>query len=201
MNNFVVVCASVAGLASVAAAQNFSLSLVPNVSTIEPGGAFTLSVYGDADVGTHLLGGAFSLESNGECITSMQWTNAAWSSFNTDGGFAGNGDYNQVVFGQLVIPGIFPPAPGSELGSLIGTFTVQLDPGLGDVWIDFQLVAGSPFTLETVDAATGQTFQSNGGSLSLGSASVGLIPAPGALTILGFGGLLAARRSPSPVIG
>ena len=194
MNISAVVCGSVAGLASVAAAQNFSLSLVPNVSTIEPGGSFTLSVYGDADVGTHMLGGAFSLESNGECISSMQWTNAAWSSFNTDGGFAGDGDYNQVVFGQLVIPGIFPPAAGSELGSLIGTFAVVLDPGIGDFVLDFQLIAAAPFTLETVDAVTGQSFQSTSGNLTLGSARVGLIPSPGVLSGFVMGALAISRR-------
>ena len=194
MNISTVVCASLAGLASVASAQNFSLSLVPSAGTIEPGGSFTLSVYGDADVGTHFLGGAFSLESNGSCISSMQWTNAAWSVFNTDGGFAGDGDYNEVIFGQIVIPGIFPPAPGSELGELIGSFTVQLDAGIGDFWIDFNLVGASPFTLETVDSVTGQTFRSSDGNLTLGSASVGLIPSPGALSMLGLSGLLVSRR-------
>ncbi len=183
-----------AGLASTVMAQNFSLSLVPSFTNIAPGGSFTLSVYGDADIGTHLLGGAFSLESNGECISSMQWTNAAWSVFNTDNGYAGNGDYNQVIFGQLVIPGIFPPAPGSELGSLIGTFTVQLDPGIGDFVIDFQLLAGTPFTLETVDAVTGETFRDPIGNLTLGSARVALIPAPAAMPLLLGGGLIATRR-------
>lgn len=194
MKNSVVIIASIAGFATVSSAQNFSLTIVPSAATIIPGGSFTLSVFGDADIGTHLLGGAFSLESNGECVQSMQWTPAAWSVFNTDGGYAGDGDYNQVVFGQLVIPGIFPPAAGSELGSRIGTFTVQLDPGIGDFWIDFQLVAGSPFTLETVDAVSGQTFQSTGGNLSLGSASVGLIPSPGVLSGFAVCGLLGTRR-------
>lgn len=194
MKNSVVIIASVAGLATVSSAQNFSLTIVPSAATIIPGGSFTLSVYGDADVGTHMLGGAFALESDGNCISSVQWTNAAWSAFNTDGGYAGNGDYNQVVFGQLVIPGIFPPAAGSELGSRIGTFTVQLDPGIGDFLINFQLLAGSPFSLETVDSNTGETFRSSDGNLSLGSARVVLIPAPGVFSILGLGGLVASRR-------
>lgn len=186
-----------AGMASVAAAQNFSLSLVPSTTLPMPGGTFSLDVYGDADVGTHMLGGAFSLESNGTCISSMQWTNAAWSSFNTDGGFAGDGDYNQVIFGQLIIPNVPPfdqPAPGSERGSLIGSFMIQLDPGIGDFEIDFQLVAGSPFSLETIDIATGQTFQSTSGNLTLGSARVGLLPTPGTLSGFGCLGFLAARR-------
>ena len=195
MKTAAVIMACAAGLASTAAAQNFSLALVPGVSTLDPsGGTFTLSVYGDADVGSHLLGGAFSLESNGDCITDMQWNPAAWSAFNTDGGYAGNGDYNEVVFGQLVIPGIFPPAAGSELGGLIGSYTVTLDPLLGDISLDFALVAGQPFTLETVDSVTGETFQSSSGNLSLGSTSIVVVPTPGALAMLGLGGLAASRR-------
>ena len=197
----VIILAVCAGATSVASAQNFSLSIVPSTTSPAPGGSFTLSVYGDADVGTHMLGGAFSLESNGVCISDMQWTNAAWSSFNTDGGFAGDGDYNQVIFGQLILPGVPPfdqPAPGSELGSLIGTFTVTLDPGIGDFWIDFQLVAGSPFTLETIDSVTGQTYQSSSGNLTLGSARVGLLPSPGTISGFAICGLVATRRRRAP---
>jgi hypothetical protein len=190
----VILAAAIAGSASAAAAQNFSLSIVPSTTIISPSSSFTLSVYGDADVGTHLLGGAFSIDSNGDCVQSMQWTPAAWSAFNTDGGYAGGGDYNQVVFGQLVIPGIFPPAPGSENGSLIGSFLVQMDPAIGDFSINFQLVAGSPFTLETVDAVTGDTYQSSSGNLTLGSATVSVIPAPGVVSLLGMGGLMCTRR-------
>ncbi len=188
------IMAALAGSASLAAAQNFSLSLVPSTTAPFPGSSFTLTVFGDADVGTHILGGAFSLESDGQCIQSMTWTPASWSQFNTDGGFAGDGDYNEVVFGQLVLPPVFLPVAGSELGSAIGTYTIVLDPGIGDFQIDFQLVGASPFTLETVDAQTGQTFQSSNGTLTLGSARVALIPSPGALSVLGLGGLVATRR-------
>lgn len=190
----VMIAAAIAGCASVSGAQNFSLFLVPSVTAPAPSSSFTLTVYGDADIGTHLLGGAFSIESNGECVQSMQWMPAAWSAFNTDGGYAGDGDYNQVVFGQLVIPGIFPPAPGSENGSHIGSFLVQLDPAIGDFSITFDLVAASPFTLETVDAVSGETYQSSSGNLTLGSATVAIIPAPGVLSLIGLGGLAASRR-------
>ena len=189
-----VLVAGVAGLASQASAQNFSLALVPSATTVNEGGTFTLSVYGDADAGSHLLGGAFSLESNSACIVDMSWQNASWSAFNTDGGYAGNGNYNQVIFGQLVIPGIFPPAAGSELGGLIGSFSVTVSTG-GDGPLFFQLIAGSPFTLETVDSVSGTTYQSSSGAISLGSATVfACIPSPGTLAILGLGGLASARR-------
>lgn len=191
------IISAVAGCASLCSAQDFSLTLVPEPVVQDcPDGSFTLSVYGDSIFGSHLLGGAFGLEigDGSEFITDITWTNAAWSAFNTDGGYAGNGVYNQVVFGQLVIPGIFPPAPGSENGSLIGSFFVQMDPAIGDFSINFQLVAGSPFTLETVDAVTGDTYQSSSGNLTLGSATVSVIPAPGVVSLLGMGGLMCTRR-------
>ncbi len=190
----VMIAAAIAGCASVSGAQNFSLSLVPSTSTIDQSGFFTISVYGDADIGTHMLGGAFSIESNSDLVQSMEWTPASWSAFNTDGGHAGNGNYNQVVFGQLVIPGIFPPAPGSDNGSVIGSFLIQIDPTPQFFTITFDLVAGSPFTLETVDSVTGNTFQSSSGNLTLFSTTISQIPAPGVLSMLGLGGLAASRR-------
>lgn len=190
----VCIAIAVAGSATLAGAQDFSLSLTPSTSFTAVGGSFSLTVYGDASVGTHLLGGGFSLESNGECVVGMTWTPADWSQFNTDGGYAGDGDYSEVVFGQLVIGGIFPPAPGSELGNAIGSFTVFIDPAMGDFAISFSLVASEPFALETVDAVTGETFRSSAGTLSLGSATVSVVPAPGALPLLGLGVLAAARR-------
>lgn len=195
--NKVITAAAIAGCASFAAAQNFSLSLVSSAQTVDTSSGpatFTVTVYGDADIGTHLLGGAFSIETNSSCVIDMSWNNAAWSAFNTDGGYAGNGNYNDVVFGQLVIPGIFPPAPGSDLGSAIGSFEVTVDGGNDGPFV-MQLVAGSPFTLETVDAVTGDTFQSSSGNLSLGSLTVfACIPTPGACSALMIAGLAASRR-------
>ncbi len=188
-----VVFASVAGLATVVSAQSFAISMIPSSTTVGDGGSFNLSIYGDADVGTHLLGGAFSLTSDSALIDSITWTNAAWSQFNTDNGYAGNGNYNQVIFGQLVIPVFFPPAPNSELGSLIGDFQINVvADGVG--FVDFQLIAGSPFTLETVDEITGQTFQSSTGNLTLGSASMFVYPTPGVLSGFAVYALVGTRR-------
>ena len=185
--------AGVAGFASQTSAQNFVLTIVPSSTTIADGDSFSLSVYGNADVGTHLLGGAFSLNSENAVIDSITWNPAAWSQFNTDGGYAGNGNYNQVIFGQLVIPGIFPPAPNSELGSLIGAFQVNTVAG-GVGYVDFHLIAGSPFTLESVDSITGHTFQSSTGDLTLGSTSVLVYPTPGVLSGFAVCALVRTRR-------
>lgn len=193
MKNAVALIA-VAGIASVAAAQNFSLTVVPSTTSVAEGGTFTLSVYGDADQGTHMLGGAFSLSSDNALVDSMSWSNAAWSAFNTDGGDAGNGNYNEVIFGQLVIPGIFPPAAGSELGGLIGSFQVNL-AAAGAGIIDFQLNASTgPFSLQSVDSVSGALFDNSNGQLSLGSTRVTVTPAPSALALLGLGGIAAGRR-------
>jgi len=193
MKNAVALIA-VAGIASVAAAQNFSLSMTPSVSQTVEGGNFTVTVYGDADMGSHILGGAFGLSSDSALIDSMSWSPAAWSAFNTDGGYAGNGNYNEVIFGQLVIPGIFPPAPGSELGEAIGSFQVNLAASGAGI-IDFQLVASTgDFSLQSVDSVSGALADDSQGQLSLGSARVIVTPAPSALALLGLGGLAAGRR-------
>ncbi|MCA9274802.1 MAG: PEP-CTERM sorting domain-containing protein [Phycisphaerales bacterium] len=193
MKNAVALIA-VAGIASVAAAQNFSLTVVPSATSVAEGGTFTLSVYGDADQGTHMLGGAFSMSSDSALVDSISWSNAAWSAFNTDGGDAGNGNYNEVIFGQLVIPGIFPPAAGSELGGLIGSFQVNL-AAAGAGIIDFQLNASTgPFSLQSVDSVSGALFDNSNGQLSLGSTRVTVTPAPSALALLGLGGIAAGRR-------
>jgi len=188
---------AIAGIASAASAQNYSLSISGAPATVAEGAVFSFDVIGDSDVGTHMLGGSFSMTSGSALIADMSWTPAAWSSFNTDGMYAGNGDYNAVVFGQLIIPGVPPfdqPAPGSELGGVIGTFQVTLGAGSGV--IDFALVGESPFSLETIDPTNGAGGNSSQGQLALNGASiqVGTVPAPSALALLGLGGIAAGRR-------
>ena len=193
MKNAVALIA-VAGIASVAAAQNFSLSMTPSVTSTGQGGSFTVTVFGDADVGTHFSGGAFALSSDSALIDSMTWSPAAWSAFNTDGGYAGNGNYNEVIFGQLVLPPVFLPGAGSELGSALGSFQVNLVAEGAGV-IDFQLIASTgDFSLQSVDSASGALFDDSNGQLSLGGGSVTVTPAPSALALLGLGGIAAGRR-------
>ena len=190
-----VVFAAVAGLASLATAQEFSLSIVPDDLKYFGSTTITLTVFGDATVGTHLHGGAFGVDiiSSNVTVNQMQWTSADWSVFNTDGGFNGSDAYDEVIFGQLVLPPVFVPAAGSELGQAIGSFQIEFDEALNLFSdIGFYLVAADPFSLETVDGVTGETYQSNADNLTLGSFVI--TPAPSAVSLLGFGGLVASRR-------
>jgi len=189
---------AVAGFAAAASAQNFSLSIAGAPTTVDTTmGAVTVTVdiIGDSDFGTHMLGGGFTMTSGSSLVEGMSWAAASWSSFNTDGGYAGGGDYGQVIFGQLVIPGVPPfdvPAPGSELGSAIGSFQIVIGQGTGI--IDLSIAAGSPFSLEVLDLAGGTTAQSSNGNLTLNGASINVVPAPSAMALLGLGGLVAGRR-------
>ncbi len=191
---------AVAGLVGAAGAQNFSLSIAGAPATIDnSSGAVTITIdiIGDADVGTHMLGGAFAIEATGAILsTGMTWNPAGWSSFNTDGGYAGNGSYNQVIFGQLVIPGVPPfdvPATGSELGNAIGSFQIVIGQGLyGLMHLNF--IAQEPFTLEVLDLAAGESYRSSAGNLTLNGVEILIYPTPSSLALLGLGGLAASRR-------
>ena len=185
---------AIAGFAAAASAQNFSLSINAPMEVAE-GAVFTIDVIGDADTGTHMLGGGFSLTSGSGLIANIAWTPADWSAFNTDNGYAGNGDHAGVIFGQLLIfgiPGFDVPAEGSALGSSIGTFQITLGAGFGD--INFELNAASPFSLQSYNESDGATSSSADGQLALNGATVTVTPAPSALALLGLGGLAAGRR-------
>ena len=196
MKKQAVVTLGICGLATSAFAQNFSLTLVPSVQTIDTSAGavtITMSVIGDADVGTHMLDGAFSMHSNSQLVQDMAWSPASWSQFNTDGGYAGNGDYNQIAYGQLwPIGGIFPPPPNSALGMTIGTFEITL-AGTGEV--EFNLLEGTPFTLETIDEFNGVKYIDTDGTLTLQGASITVVPAPAGFASLLICGLLSARRT------
>jgi len=194
--------AAVAGLAAAASAQEtFSLSIVGAPATVDTtSGAQTISfdIVADSSFGTHVLGGSFAVESNNGLVTNMTWDNNDWDAFPTDGGFAGNGNYNQVIFGQLVIPGLPPfdvPGAGSERGGSVGSFQVELAAS-GTGVIDFQLTEQQPFSLQVIDMNTGAspTNADAGATLSLGSVRVNVVPAPSAMALLGLGGIAAGRR-------
>lgn len=195
MNYRSVVILGLCGLASTAFAQNFSLTLVPSAQTIDTSGGavtMTVTVIGDADVGDYLLGGLFGIESNNASIIDMQWEPADWSLFNVDGGHAGNGNYNEVIFGQL-LGNFFPPPDSSLIGNPIGVFQVTFAEGsLGRV--DMSLVEGVPFTLSTVAYPSLLEYESSDGTLNLSGLSINLVPSPGTGVLLTIGALSVSRR-------
>ncbi len=194
-----IIAMTLAGIAVSVSGHEFSLIVSATATDIGLSGTYVeLNVYGDASVGTHMVGGAFSLSSDSSSITSMRWVPADWSMFNSDGGYAGNGNYNEVVFGQLLIPNAPPfdmPAPGSDLGNLIGTFMVNfLDPG-SDGIIDFQLLAGNQFTLEVIDEHIGEFYNDLGNDLELGSFRLYATPSPSSVALIAIaGGIMTCKR-------
>ena len=190
------------GFASVASAGTggtFTLSVVGAPATVDTTAGdvvLTFDVTGDATVGTHILGGSYYLRSDSAFVTAMQWTNPSWSAFPTDPGYQGNGNYGQVIFGQLVIVGVPPfdvAAPGSELGGSLGSWQVTIAQGsIGT--LDLRIDLGLPFSLETIDMTTGASYQNIDGVTVSNGASINLVPAPSAMALLGLGGLVAGRR-------
>lgn len=185
---------------SALAQEEFSITFGEIEGQVTPGSVLSVDVFGDSTFGTHLLGGGFGVAAttNNFEVLDMTWTNAPWSDFNTDGGHSGGGNYDSVIFGQLITgpPGLDNPAPGSELGGRIGTFQIEVGQ-LGSFWsLELQLVsvAHFPFTLEVLDDPTGAILNDTQGTLSLGSARVAFIPAPAIPAVLGCLGLLASRR-------
>ena len=194
MKNIVTVIAF-SGLVATASAQDFSLSMVRGGDVFSTT-TITIDVVGDASVGTHMLGGRFGLSTNSNSLVSdITWTAASWSNFNSDSGYDGEGNFDEIAFGQLVLPGVPPfdvPEVGSDLGQRIGSFQVQLSEPLTLMnGIDFSFVIYSPLSLLVIDIDTGTSIDNTIGALTLNGLSV---PAPSSLALLGLGGLIVGRR-------
>lgn len=189
------VALGICGLTTAVFAQNFSLTLVPSAQTIDTSGGavtMTVTVIGNADVGDYLWNGSFGIESNNASVIDMHWEPADWSQFNDDGGHAGNGNYNQVIFGQL-LANFFPPPDSSLVGNPIGAFQVTFAEGsIGSV--DMSLVEGMPYTLSTITWPSLDEYESSDGTLHLSGLSINLIPAPGTGAMLIIGALGVTRR-------
>jgi hypothetical protein len=187
---------SLAGLSSAASAQNFSLTLVPSAQTIDTSAGavtMTVTVIGDADVGVYMLEGAFGIQTDSASIIDMQWQPAIWSVFNKDGGYAGNGNYNQTLFAQLELGQPFPFPDSSLLGNPIGSFQVTIAADqVGQA--EMSILPGDPFTLLTYDRMASRFYRSSDGNLTLNGTTLTFIPAPGAASLLAFAGVVVARR-------
>ncbi len=193
---------AVAGIASAATAQNGSLSLVSSAMTVDSTTttSFTISVYGDADFGTAIAGGGFSLSAVGGAgiVTDMTASVADWAALGyEDQGHAGDGNYTGFIFGQLIFPPFIPADPASLLidGPVyIGSFAVTIAADSAGV-IDWSTGGGvGPFVMEifTENGGTGDFTQLT--DLDFGGVSVNVVPAPSAMALLGLGGLVAGRR-------
>ncbi len=193
---------AVAGIASAATAQNGSLSMTSSAMTVDSTTttSFTLSVYADADFGSAIAGGGFSLSAVGGAgiVTDMVGSTPDWAALGfEDQGHAGDGNYTGLIFGQLIFPPFIPAAPESMLGNgpvLIGTFAVTIAADSAGV-IDWSTGGGvGPFVLEvfTDDGGAGTMTQLT--DLDFGGVSVNVVPAPSAMALLGLGGLVAGRR-------
>jgi len=203
MKNTLVLVAA-AGLASVAAAQSGSLSLLSSAATIDNSGSpatFTLSVWGDADFGTAIAGGGFSLNAVGgdALVTDMVASAASWGALGfQDNGHTGGGKTG-MIFGQLIFPPFIPADPASMLGAgpvRLGSFVVTIAADTYGV-IDWSTGAlGDNFVMEifTDDGGAGTFTQLTAADIDLGGITVIIYPAPSSVALLGFGGLFAGRR-------
>ncbi|MFG0244736.1 MAG: hypothetical protein ACF8MF_01625 [Phycisphaerales bacterium JB052] len=194
----------ICGSASLAGAQDFSLWLEP--SSMTPNGTFTVSVYGDADVGTAYLSGAFGLSVESVAgenqVSNITWDlplNGLFQYF--DYGYGGNGTHLGTSFYQLIVPScgmIFDC--GISYGELIGSFTIEMDPhAMGDYEISLlsapDLDLPVPHTFAVYDEMTGHLYNDSQGTLTLTGTTVTVVPAPAGLGSLLFCGLLASRRT------
>ncbi|MDF1809166.1 MAG: PEP-CTERM sorting domain-containing protein [Phycisphaerales bacterium] len=196
---------ALAGLANIASAQSASLSIVSPVATIDTSGgsvSISLEIFADVDFGTAIAGGEFALDGTApvNSVASMIGASAAWGELGfQDNGYAGDADYNGMIFGQLIFPPFINPAVESMLGNgpvLLGTVTVVINSHTFGVW-DWNTAAGSgDFMLEiyTDDGGAGVFTQLTADDISMGSVSVFMIPAPSSIALIGLGGLIGTRR-------
>ena len=193
-----------AGLVSTALAQNFELRLEPG--SVSPSGLFTISVYGDADVGDGYYSAAFGLEvtslSGLGSVRDIEWSPGIWAGFAGDaGGYQGDGLHSLVWMSLLVIPecGVFFDCT-VPYGTLMGTFTIDVDPVIAETYqISLipapQLDPSLSCSFEVVDEDFSNYWVDSQGTLSLVGTSVSVIPAPACIASLLVCGLLNTRRT------
>ena len=183
--------AAVAGIAAAAAAQSVATyTIVPSADMIGPGGSVTFEVFGQADAGqvgneSGINGVNLSVEISGGSVQ-----------------FAGIAS-NAEVFGQtntaadaegFDISFSSNSFAGNNFSSGLALFSFTVDHDGSSSSIDISTSQG---TISLFAAATGLpgAFQPSVAydAINFGSASVA-VPAPGAMAVLGLGGLAAARR-------
>ncbi len=192
---------AVAGLASAAAAQSGSLSIVGAPATFNwtVESVFTVDIVANADFGTHVSGGAFTTQLSGAVsqINGVNASAASWAAVGeNDFGYDNNGLHEGLVFGQVVFPPFFPPSAESALpGTVVAQLQFEVAAGfIGPLTIQLGARDAAPFVLEIYNEGDESFTQLGASDISFGSASIFLIPAPSSAAVLGLGALCATRR-------
>ncbi|MEM1186512.1 MAG: PEP-CTERM sorting domain-containing protein [Planctomycetota bacterium] len=182
---------TVAGLAAVAAAQSAaSYTVVPSADVIGPGEAVTFEVFGEATAGqigneSGINGVNLSVEITGGTVDfgGITGTSEAFGAVNT----LADADGFDISFSANSFVG-----NNFTAGVALFSFTVTQDGSSDPV-----VITTSEGTISLFAAATGLSgaFAPSTAydSIDFGGATVE-VPAPGALAVLGLGGLAAARR-------
>ncbi|MEM7754587.1 MAG: hypothetical protein AAF297_03010 [Planctomycetota bacterium] len=184
----IAIVAGIAGVASAQTAAAYTVSASP--SPVTPNGIISVQVMGGATAGQ--IG-------NNSGINGVNLSVEIAGGDYVDGSFAGNGE----VFGGV---NFAADGEGFDTSFSSNSFAgVNFSDGL--VLFSFDVMAGASGTVDITTsegtislfaAATGLpgAFQTSVGydSIDFGSASVAIVPAPGAAALLGLGGLAVARR-------
>ena len=195
------IVASLAGFVSLAQAQNFNLWLEPG--EVSPDGVFTVTVYGDSDLGGVYIGGGMGLQvstlSGEDRIGDISWDfdlEGTYIEIDEDG-YLGGGVYGEVSYYWFMGCGIFP-CEFTDLGDPIGHFTIEVDPDAFETY-EIDLIAGPdlnpafPYTIEAADPL-GNLYNDSQGSLTLTGATVSVVPAPGFVSMMTMYGVLSSGR-------
>lgn len=204
-----VVMAAVAGVASAAAAQTATLSIVASQSVVDSTAtsSITLSVFADADFATHVTGAAFTLNASGGAGVvgaTTQSSVAAWGALGQDDfGDMGDGNHAGTIMGQITFLPFIQPDAASALGNgpvFIGSFTVDI---IADSEGIVNWAAGAidmaEFMVELIDVNANPGANPPGEIYKIlapqvQGATVEVIPTPSSIALLGLGGLVAGRR-------
>ena len=191
---------AVVGCATPAIAQEYILRIEGGPAQVDvSGGAVTITLDVIGDIfdpidSDYMLWGSFALETSGSAmVESITWHHADWSEHNEDGGYSGDGNYAQVMFGQFSGDD-WIPREGSEIGGRIGSFQITLAGGtqLGD--FSANLIHGERYSLSTINVDTGASYYSTPDTLELQGFTTDIVPAPGAMGVFLGAGLLCGRR-------
>jgi hypothetical protein len=193
---------ALAGLTGNASGQEYLLSLEGGPGQVDLQSSsmtITLDVIGDifnSQGDEYMLWGWFGLETSGDAIVEdIQWIPAAWSEFNSDEGYLGQGVHGEIEFGQWHEDG-WAPREGSAVGNRIGSFQITLaQQSIGAGQFSAGLIHGERYSLSTINVDTGASYYSTPDSLELQGFTSNIVPSPGSsIFVIGVGMAFGRRR-------